>query len=109
MRPLNDKAQAILLHALDALHRTTGITGKVTAGELVIAQGFRADAGIEIEANGQRHGYLAEIERVDRFAALGEIKNRCGQYGDQLLLVAPRITTEIAEKCRDLDLQFLDT
>ncbi|OHC66475.1 MAG: hypothetical protein A2040_07110 [Rhodocyclales bacterium GWA2_65_19] len=75
----------------------------------MVAQGFRADARIEVEANGQRYPYLAEIKRVDRFAILGDIKRQCAQYGDQLLLVAPRVTAEAAEKCRELDLQFIDT
>ena len=109
MNPLNDKEQAILLRALEALRRTTGIAGNVIEREPIIAQGFRADARVEFEVNGQRYGYIAEIKRVDRFATLVDIKNRCGQYGDQLLLVVPRVTTEIAEKCRELELQFIDT
>lgn len=109
MNPLNDKEQVILLRALEALHRTTGFTGKAIEREPIIAQGFRADARIEVEANGQRYGYVAEIRRIDRFATLGDIKNQCARYGDHLLLVAPRVTTEIAEKCRELDLQFIDT
>ena len=109
MKPLNDKWQAILQRALDALHRTTGIAGQAIEREPMMAQGFRADARVEVEANGQRYPYLAEIKRVDRFAILGDIKRQCAQYGDQLLLVAPRVTTEAAEKCRELDLQFIDT
>jgi len=109
MKPLNDKEHAILLRALEALHRTTGIAGQVIEREPVMAQGIRADARVEVEANGQRYPYLAEIKRVDRFAILGDIKRQCAQYGDQLLLVAPRVTTETAEKCRELDLQFIDT
>lgn len=109
MNPLDDKEQAILLRALDALHRTTGFTGNAIEREPIIAEGFRADARIEVDANGQRYGYVAEIRRIDRFATLGDIKNQCARYGDHLLLVAPRVTTEIAEKCRELDLQFIDT
>ncbi|MEO7559849.1 MAG: type IV toxin-antitoxin system AbiEi family antitoxin, partial [Nitrosospira sp.] len=109
MNLLNDKEQAILLRALEALQRTTGITGHLVEKEPIIAQGFRADARVEVEANGQRYGYMAAIKHVDRFAILENIKNQRGQHGDQLLLVAPRVTTEIAEKCRELDLQFMDT
>lgn len=109
MNPPNDKWQAILQRALDALHRTTGIAGQVIEKEPMMAQGSRADARLEVEANGQRYPYLAEIKRVDRFAILGDIKRQCAQYGDQLLLVAPRVTAEAAEKCRELDLQFIDT
>jgi hypothetical protein len=109
MKPHYDKEQAMLLGALEALQRTTGIAGQIIDTEAAVAQGFRADAYVELEANGQRYRYIAEIKRVDRFATLGDIKNQGGKYGDQLLLVAPRITTEIAEKCRELDLQFIDT
>lgn len=98
-----------MLRALEALKRTTGITGHMIEREPIIAQGFRADARIEIGANDQFYGYMAEIQRIDRFATLGDIKNRCAKYGDQLLLVAPRITVQVAEKCRELDLQFIDT
>ena len=52
---------------------------------------------------------MAEIKHIDRFATLADIKNQCARYGDHLLLVAPRVTTELAEKCRELDLQFIDT
>jgi len=74
MKPLNDKEQAILLRALEALHRTTGIAGHVIEREPIIAQGFRADARVEVEANGQCYGYMAEIKRIDRFATLGILR-----------------------------------
>lgn len=109
MNTHNDKKQAILLRALEALQRTTGFIGNVIEREQVIAQVFHADARVEIDANGQYFGYMAEIKRIDRFATLADIKNQCAQYGDPLLLVAPRVTTELAEKCRELDLQFIDT
>ena len=109
MNLTNVKDQAILLRALEALHRTTGFTGQVIEEELKMTQGFRADAHVEVEANGQGYGYMAEIKRIDRFATLWDIKNQGDRYGDRLLLVAPHITTEIAEKCRELDLQFIDT
>ena len=109
MNPLNDEQQPILLRALEALHRATGIIGQVLGTEPMIAQGFRVDARVEVEVNGQRYGYRAAIKRIDRFATLGDIKNQDGQHGDQLLLVVPRVTTETAEKCREIDLQFIDT
>lgn len=109
MNPLNDKEQALLQRALKALNRTTGMIGQVIEGEPTIAQGFRADAYVEIKTNGQGYRYITEIKRVDRFVTVGNIRNQYKQCGDQLLLVTPRVTTEIAEKCRELDLQFIDT
>lgn len=107
MKPIDNKEQKILDRALEALERTTGIRGQVIEREQRHGQGNQADAIIEIEANGQRHPYVAEIKRVDRFAILEEIKYRYGQ-ALQPLLVAPRITAETAEKCREFDLQFID-
>jgi hypothetical protein len=109
MNTLDHKEQAILLRALEALQRTTGFIGNVIEKEPIIAQGFHADARVEIAANGQCYDYMAEIKRIDRFATLADIKNQCARYGDHLLLVAPRVTTELAEKCRELNLQFIDT
>ncbi len=110
MTLFNDKELATLLRAFEALHRTTGIAGHRIEREPIIAQGFRADARVEIEANGQRYPYLAEIRRVDRFATLRDIKVQYALHGqgEQALLVAPRITAETAEKCREIDLQFID-
>lgn len=79
MNPLNDKELALLLRALEALLRATGITGHVIERESIIAQDFRADARVEVEANGRCYGYMAAIKRIDRFATLGGIKNQCAQ------------------------------
>jgi hypothetical protein len=110
MKRIDDRAQDILDRALQALERTTGIHGQVLKQALRDGQDHRADAIVEIEADGQRHPYVAEIRRVDRFAILRDIKNQHALHGQAPapLLVAPRITTETAEKCRELDLQFID-
>lgn len=110
MRLIDNREQIVLDRALEALERTTGIHVQVIEGDPRNGQGDRADAIVEIEANGQRHPYVAEIKRVDRFAILRDLKNQHAPYAQAppLLLVAPRITTETAEKCRELDLQFID-
>ncbi len=110
MKPIDDREQNVLDRALKALERTTGIHGQVIERKLRNGQDYRADAMVEIEANGQRLPYVADIKRVDRFAILRDIKNLHAPYGQapQPLLVAPRITTETAERCRELDLQFID-
>lgn len=110
MKLIDNREQNILDRALKGLERTAGIHGQVIERELRNAQGYRADAIVEIEANGQRYPYAVEIKRVDRFAILNDVKNQHALYGqaNQPLLVAPRITMETAEKCRELDLQFID-
>ena len=103
------KANELLARALDALQATAGITGKIIAMEPELGQGRVADADIALDVAGTLHRYLVETKRVDRFAALGHIKNQFNPYPHPGLLVAPRITAEIAEQCRKLDVQFIDT
>jgi hypothetical protein len=67
-----------------------------------------ADATIELNVEGKLHEYLVEIKRIDRFAAIGQIKNQLDRFQRPGLLVGPRITPETADKCRELDVQFID-
>ena len=99
---------ALLERALRELENTTGLVGKVADTETDFGEGLRADATIEIAVNDVLRRYAVEIKRIDRFAAIGQIKNQLGRYPMPGLLVAPRITAETAEKCRALDVQFID-
>jgi len=104
-----NKDEAVLQRALTALNITTGLVGQITAREPIVGpKNRRVDARVEILANGQPYIYLAEVKRIDRFALLAEFKYRQDECGAQILLVAPRITNEIADKCRELNLQYID-
>lgn len=108
MYPAN-KSEVILQRALTALNINTGLVGQITAREPIVGQKNRkVDARVEILAHGQSYIYLAEVKRIDRFAQLVELKYRQDECGNQMLLVAPRITNEIADKCRELKIQFID-
>lgn len=108
-RPRVAEAQT-LEAALTALNRTTGITGKVVGQEQWDAEHrARADAQVTLTAGGKRHNYVVEVKNTDRFAALGVIKTQLAAYKDAGLLVAPYVTAELAERCRQLELQFVDT
>ncbi len=48
------------------------------------------------------------IKRIDRFAALGAIKNQLDFFDEPGLVIAPRITPEIAKRCRELEIPFID-
>ena len=105
--PQNDLA--LLQRAFDALRRATGFEGRLVATQVTGEEGQRADAVVEIAAEGQRYQYVAEIKRVDRFATLGIIKHQLDRYDQPGLLVAPHITPEVAERCRELHIPFIDT
>lgn len=110
MKSGDNRERKILNRALQALEGATGIRGRVVERERHYGQGHRADAIVEIDANGLRHRYAPEIKRVDRFAILSKTKHQGVLHGQGTLplLVAPRITNETAEACRELDLQFID-
>jgi len=100
--------QFLLERALWALRNTTGLEGKAIAVEHGLGGGLRPDASIEIDVGGKPHRYTVAIKRVDRFAAIGQIKNQLERLPQPGLLVAQRITTETADVCRELDVQFID-
>jgi hypothetical protein len=106
---ISQEEQFLLEDALAALQNTTGIIGRTVATEPDLETGARTDAVIELAVGDQLQRYAVEIKRVDRFAAIGQIKQQLDNFGQLGLLIAPRITTEMADKCRELDVQFIDT
>jgi len=100
----------LLDDALNALARTTGLRGTVTAREPRLTNGVRPDALIEIRADGKRVLLFAEVKAVDRVVGLATVKNQLGKHAKRGVLVTPYLTAEFADHCRkDLDLQFIDT
>lgn len=109
MKSADAKQHALLDRALEALERSTGIRGQAVRWAPGNGHGCLAGAVVEIHANELCYPYVAKIKHVDRFSVLSGIKHQCALQGQSaLMLVAPRITSETAEKCRELDLQFID-
>ena len=100
----------LLNEALVALKRTAGLDATIITYEPKRATAARPDAAIQIEANGKRFRFFAEIKTVDRAVALAAAKHRLEPYGDRGVLVAPYLAAELAIHCRNkLDLNFIDT
>jgi hypothetical protein len=100
----------LLGDALTALTHTTGLPAAIVQNALERRAGRRPDAAIQIEANGRRFRFRAELKAVDRAVALGAAKHRLEAYGEPGILVAPYLTPELADQCRRrLDLNFIDT
>ena len=93
----------MLAAALGALERTTGI------GARILQTVNRCPAGpvVEIECDHRKHRFNARIKTVDRFETPAVIKAR--GLRQPPMLVAPYVTRELAERCRDLHLPFIDT
>jgi hypothetical protein len=100
--------------AIQALQRTTGLATQIVRLEQANTvhhdrhQGF--DAVIEIEAQGRKHKFAVEAKLGMRAELLTQIKALWpNEQQTRLLIVAPYVTTYLAEKCRELQLPFLDT
>jgi hypothetical protein len=105
-----DQEDKLLEDALAALRRATGLKATVVAREPRAREGARPDAAIEILADGRRFRFLAEIKAVDRAVALATAKHQLERFGRRGVLVAPYVTAELANHCREkLDLHFIDT
>ena len=94
---MNQKTQRetrLLDDALAALTRTTGLTAAIVTREPKRATGTRPDATIQIEANGRRYRFLAEIKAADRAVALATAKHQLEPHGDKGVLVTPYLTAE---------------
>ena len=97
----------ILDAALKALKRVTGLHAQIHAA--AAGQDRAADAIIELTTTRRKYCFRAEVKTVDRFATPAMIKAQGTAEREQPLLVAPYITREVAERCRQLDLPFIDT
>lgn len=107
---LREREGKTLEEALAALRRATGFKAEVVARETKTPAGLRPAETIEIEADRKRFRFPVEIKTVDRAVALATAKHRLEAFGRQGVLVAPYITAELANLCREkLDLQFIDT
>jgi len=110
--PLGKNEARTLETALHALARTTGLRAEIAAKEPEIKLGqarHRPDAIITLHEGNKALRYIVEVKTADRFAALAAIKNQLTHYNTPGLLVAPYITPEMAQQCREADLQFIDT
>jgi len=101
-------SREILNTALIALSRVTGLSAVVT-NEPLPASDRGADALIKIQTDQGERKFVVEIKAVDRFQTPAQVKSQLAQYAELPLLVAPFISRETAEHCRNLHLSFLDT
>jgi len=107
---LNKRAELtkILDTALASLKRVTGFSA-VVMDEPQAAANRRADALVKIQTDQGDRQFVAEIKPVDRFQTPAQVKAQLAGHAELPLLVAPFISTETADRCRNLHLSFIDT
>jgi hypothetical protein len=104
---MTTQQERILDTAVVALERTTGINARVHP--VTVGRHRETDAIIEVEMGHRKHRFGVVVKAVDRFATPAIISAQGGALREPLLLVAPYITRDVAERCRQLRLSFIDT
>src|SRR5215469_11493236 len=105
--PITTAERRILHAAGQALKQTTGIDAKIHPAPA--GQDRGADAVVDLLVEHRKHRFHAEVKTVDRFATPALIQAQGKKWPEPPLLVAPFITREVAERCRQLHLPFIDT
>jgi hypothetical protein len=100
--------RTILDDALGAVKRTTALELHVVPRELPQKLG---DVVLEVDGPVARFQFAAEIKTARHFATLALVKERMVHLPPDVypMLVAPYITRALAERCRELQLPFIDT
>ena len=94
----------LIAAALSALRESTGIQSEI----LDDADGD-ADAAVLLTIGGRKLRYDCEIKnKVDRYALPLDLLNRLGN-AQQTLLVSSTLSPDMANHCRGIGLQFIDT
>ena len=100
----------LLTSALSTLENNTGVVGQVLAIKGDINSNHRADARISLQTAGQTFDYLVECKSlVDRKSVLVSIKAQFDNMQSPSLLITPYVSAEMAEHCRNIALEFIDT
>jgi hypothetical protein len=94
----------LVARAIDALHGSVGIQG-----ELLDTAPLDADATVLLIINGHRLEYDCQVKKkIDRYTLPFNLANKLGN-ARPALLVTSSLSKEMANRCRELGLQFIDT
>lgn len=98
---------AELPRGLAALRQTAGVEGRLV--ETGAGAADQTDALVEFHVDGRAYRYAVEAKaRIDRYAALNQLKERLARKGTPCLLFVPHMTIALARHCREMDMAFLD-
>ncbi|HBW21941.1 MAG: hypothetical protein A2X28_01915 [Elusimicrobia bacterium GWA2_56_46] len=104
----NNPKERLLGAALKAAALTAGLRGEIVQGD----NGGRdcgPDATVVFTYGQKKYRYAVEVKAIDRVVGLEFVKAKFEKCELPVLLAAPYITAEMAEHCRGLGIQFIDT
>ena len=102
--------QLILDRALGAFERETGLATNLVQREPRIGPDRHADGLIDITGPQGTQRFVVEVKTNAALEVIRHLKARWYLTApERLLFIAPHITTQIAERCREMDVCFADT
>ncbi|WP_165497808.1 type IV toxin-antitoxin system AbiEi family antitoxin [Pseudoduganella albidiflava] len=102
--------EELVMAALAALQEKTAIKGHLVELEPVKPGSYVPDACIDLAHENGTSRYLVECKSlVDRRGQLDLVRRQLESVGAQGLLVAPHVSRTLAEHCKAIGLQFIDT
>lgn len=94
----------LIAKALDEVHASVGIEG-----ELLTEGASDSDATVLLTVNGKQLRYDCEVKKkIDRYALAHSLLNKLDNARHTLLVSTP-LSQDMANHCRDIGLQFIDT
>ncbi|MFZ6751102.1 type IV toxin-antitoxin system AbiEi family antitoxin [Undibacterium sp. Ren11W] len=100
----------LIATALSALKKNTGVTAQAAALEETNNSSHRIDAAITLQTAGQSFDYQVKCKSVvDRKSTLAHIKAQLEAIASPGLLISSYLSAEMAEHCRSIALEFIDT
>jgi hypothetical protein len=95
---------SLVARALDELNGSTGIYGEILPAAIA-----DTDAIIQLQIGGKKLRYGCEVKsKVDRYSLLLDLIDRSSTR-QKTLLVSSSLSQDMANRCRELGLQFIDT
>jgi hypothetical protein len=95
--------------ALDVLRERLGIGATLVAPDTDSTE-YQDDGEIDLFVDGQSRRYLVECKPLaDRRAIAQQVKQRLSEKSQPGLLITSYVSREIANYCREIGLQFIDT
>lgn len=100
----------LLAEALSALEKNTGIVGQVNSLEKASWASRTTDARILLQTVGLSFDYQVECKsQVNRKSDLASVKARLDNLQPPGLLITSYLSAEMADHCRNIALEFIDT
>lgn len=103
LNPMASHERQLILDALAALQESTGIRGEMLPTDR------SSEPRISLKIAQTSLQYACEVKQnIDRFLTLEDLKAR-SVIDQSTVLVCPALTSALAARCHQLDIQFIDT